>query len=154
MFCALAHVFGGTEASGPVFMFCALRLILGGTEGVGSSFHVLRSRTRFRRNRGHRVPFSYFEFLDSFGAVPSVSGAVVMFCAPRPVLGGTEVVGSSFHVFHSRTRLGRFRGRQVMFSCFTLPDSFSAVPRLSGPVFKFCALGLVFGGTEGAGYRF
>jgi hypothetical protein len=36
-------------ASGPVFMFCALGLIFDGTEGVGSRFHVLRSRTRFRR---------------------------------------------------------------------------------------------------------
>jgi hypothetical protein len=37
------------RASGPVLMFCAPRLIFDGTEGVGSRFHVLHSRTSFRR---------------------------------------------------------------------------------------------------------
>jgi hypothetical protein len=37
---------------------------------------------------------------------------------------------------------------------FSLPESFPAVPRASGPVFKFCAPGLVFGGTAGMGSRF
>jgi hypothetical protein len=35
--------------SGPAFMFCALGYVFGGMEGVGSRFHVLRSRTHFRR---------------------------------------------------------------------------------------------------------
>jgi hypothetical protein len=34
-------------ASGLVFKFCAHKLIFGGTIGAGSSFHVLRSQTRF-----------------------------------------------------------------------------------------------------------
>jgi hypothetical protein len=33
-------------------------------------------------------------------------------------------------------------------------DSFSALLRVSGPVFIFCAAGLVFGGTEGVRSRF
>jgi hypothetical protein len=37
---------------GPVFIFCAPELIFSGTEGVGSRFHILCSRTRFRRSRG------------------------------------------------------------------------------------------------------
>jgi hypothetical protein len=49
-----------------VFMFCAPGIILGGTEGVGSSFHFLRSRTRFRRYRGLRVEFSCFALEGSF----------------------------------------------------------------------------------------
>jgi hypothetical protein len=37
------------RASNPVFMFCAPRLVFSGTVRVGSSFHILRSRTHFRR---------------------------------------------------------------------------------------------------------
>jgi hypothetical protein len=37
------------SASSPVFMFSAPGIIFGGTVGVGSRFHVLRSRTHFRR---------------------------------------------------------------------------------------------------------
>jgi hypothetical protein len=48
------------RASCPVFMFCAPVLIFGETEGVVSGFHVLCSRTYFRRNRGRQVPFSCF----------------------------------------------------------------------------------------------
>jgi hypothetical protein len=48
------------RASGLVFIFCAPELILGGTEGAGSHFHLLHSRTRFRRNRECRVQFSCF----------------------------------------------------------------------------------------------
>jgi hypothetical protein len=79
-----------------------------------------------------------------------------MFCAPDS-FSGTEGVRSLFNVSPARTRYrGRppvgslfgFRGRRVPFSCFARPDSFSAVPRVSGPVFMFCAPGLIFGGTE------
>jgi hypothetical protein len=45
------------RASGPVFMFCTPGLIFVGAECVGSRFHILRSRTRFRRYRGRHVPF-------------------------------------------------------------------------------------------------
>jgi hypothetical protein len=42
----------------------------------------------------------------------------------------------------------------VPFSCFVRPDSFSTVPGALGPVFMFCAPGLMFGGTEGVESRF
>jgi hypothetical protein len=35
-----------------------------------------------------------------------------------------------------------------------LQDAFSAVPRVSGLIFIFCAPGLIFGGTEGVGSGF
>jgi hypothetical protein len=131
-------------ASGLVFKFCAPRLVFDGSGGVGSRFHVLRipscfhvlrAQTRFQRYRGRRVP-------------------VFMFCALGFIFGGTEGVGSRFHVLRSRTRFWRYRGRRVSCSCFARPNSFSAVPRVSGPVFIFCAPGLVFGGTEGVVSRF
>jgi Plant mobile domain len=42
-------------------------------------------------------------------------------------------IGSRFHVLRAPTHFRRYRGRQVPFSCFALLDSFSAVPRASGP---------------------
>jgi hypothetical protein len=123
------------RASNPVFMFCAPGLVFGDTEEVGSRFHVLRARTRF-------------------AAVPTALGPIFKFCAPGFIFGGTEGVRSRFIVLHSRTHFRRFRGRRVLFSCFALPDLFSAVPRASGPVFMFCAPGLIFGGTKGVGSNF
>jgi hypothetical protein len=168
MFCAPALVFGGTEVAGsrfssfalpdsfsavprasyPVFMFCALERIFSGTEVVGSIFHVLRSRTHFRRYRGRRVPFSCFVLLDSFSALPWASGPVFMFFAPGLVFGGTEGVRSLFHVFRSRNDFRRYRARRVPFSRLAVPNMFSAVVRASGPILMFCAPGLVFVGTE------
>jgi hypothetical protein len=52
------------RASGPIFMFFAPRLIFGASGGVRSRFHVLRSRTRFRRYQGRRLPFSCFARQD------------------------------------------------------------------------------------------
>jgi hypothetical protein len=46
-------------ASGPVFMFCAPEPVFGSTDGVGFRFHVLRSQTQFRRDRGRRVQFHF-----------------------------------------------------------------------------------------------
>jgi hypothetical protein len=69
-------------ALGPVFMFCAPELIFGDTVDVGSRFHILRTRTRFRRYRGSRVPFSFFALLNSFSSESWVLGPVLMFCAP------------------------------------------------------------------------
>jgi hypothetical protein len=63
------------EPTGPVLMFFAPRFIFDGIEGVGSSFHGLRSQTRFQ-----------------------ALGLVFMFCAPGPVFGGTKGVKSNFHV--------------------------------------------------------
>jgi hypothetical protein len=123
------------RASGPVYMFCASGLVFGGTEGVGSRFHDLRGQTRFRRCRGRRVPFTCFALPDSFSAVPSASGPVFMFCVPQFIFDGTEGVGSCIHVLSSRTRFRRYRGRRVPFSGFARPNSFSAVPSASGPVF-------------------
>jgi hypothetical protein len=139
---------------GPVFKFCAPGLIFGGNEGAGSRFHVLRSRSRFPRYRGHRVPFSSFAFPDSFSAVPRASGLVFMFCAPGLVSGGTEGVGSRFHVLRVRTRFRPYRGCRVSFLYFALPNSFSAVPRASDQVFMFCAPGLIFGDAECVGTLF
>jgi hypothetical protein len=154
-------------------MFRAPRLVLGATEGVISHFHIFHSQTCFRRYRWNQVSFSCFALPDLFWAVPMALGLVFMFCAPEPVLGGTDGVRSRFHVLRSRTRFGRYRWHQVPFSCFALPDSFSvvprastsifmfhtpdsflAVPRSSGPVFMFYAPGIVFGGTEGVEFRF
>jgi hypothetical protein len=143
-----------SRASCPVFMFCAPGLVFDDNEGVGSRFQVLRARTRFRRYRGCRVPFSRLELRDSFSAVPSASDPVFMFCVPGFVFGGTYGVGSRFHVFRARSCFLRYRWCRVSFSCFALLDSFSAVPRASGPVFMFCALGLIFGVAVCVGSRF
>jgi hypothetical protein len=89
-----------------------------------------------------------------------------MFCTPGHVFGDADRVGSRFHIlraglifgdpegvsshFHilrARTRFRRYRERQLPFSCFALPDSFSAVLSALGPIFMFCALRFVFGCT-------
>jgi hypothetical protein len=41
-----------------------------------------------------------------------------------------------------------------MFSYFALHDPFQAVSRVSGLIFMFCSPRLIFGGTEGVGFRF
>jgi hypothetical protein len=135
-------------------MFCAPGHVFGGAECVGSRFHVLRSRTHFRRCGGCRVPFSCFALTDSFLVVPSASSPVFIFCAPGLLFDGTEGVGSRFDVFTSRARFRRYKGRQDLFSYFSLPDSFLAVPRASAPIFMFCTAGHVFGGAEGVGSHF
>jgi hypothetical protein len=122
-------------ASGPVFTFCVPALVFDGTEGVGSRFNVLCSRTSFRLYRRRQIPFSCFASPNSFSAEPRASGLVFMFCGPELVFGGTEGVGSCFHILPVRTLFRRYRGRR-------------------GPVFMFCAPGLVFGGTEGVGSHF
>jgi hypothetical protein len=86
--------------------------------------------------------------LDSFSTVPRASTPIFMFCAPRLIFGDSEGVGSRFHVLRSRTHFRQSRGRRVPFSFFGRLDIFSAVPKASGPVFMFCAPGLVFVGTE------
>jgi hypothetical protein len=135
-------------------MFCTPRLIFNGTEGVPSHFHVFRSRTCFRRYRGRRFPFSGFALPNSFSAVPTASDPVFTFCAPGLVFGGIRGVGSHFLILSPQTHFRRCLGCRVRFSCFALPDSFSAVPGASDPVFMFCVLVHVFGATEGVGSRF
>jgi hypothetical protein len=104
------------RASGPLFMFYDPELIFGNTMDTETTFHVLRSRTRFQRYRGHRVHFSFLALLDSFLAVPRELSLVFLFYAPI---------------------IWRYLGHWVHFSCFVLPNSFSAVPRASSPVFMF-----------------
>jgi hypothetical protein len=110
-------------------MLGAPRLFFDGTEEVRSRYHVLRSRTRFRRYRGRRVPFSSFVLPESFSTVPRALGPVFMFCPPGLFLGGTEGAGFGFHVLRSRTRFRRYRGRRVPFACFALPDLFRGFRR-------------------------
>jgi hypothetical protein len=154
-------------------MFSAPGLILSGAKGVASRFHILSAQTRFRRYRGPQLPFSCSALPDSFSTVPRESFLVFMFCAPELIFSVAEGVGSRFHVLCALTCFRRYRGRWVLFKCFTLSDSFwqyrgrrvpfsyfarrdsfSAVPRVSGPVFPFCTLVLFFGGTGGIGSRF
>jgi hypothetical protein len=68
-----------------------------------------------------------------------VIGSHFHVCASGHVFSGTEGVGSRFHVLRTRTHFRRYRGRRVPFSCFALPNSFSTVPSAPGPVFMFCA---------------
>jgi hypothetical protein len=161
------------RTSAPVFKFCAPGHVFVGTEGVVSRFQLLRPRTRFRRYRRSRVPFSCCAFPDSFSAVPWASAPVFLFCAPGLIFDGTEGVVYRFLYLRARTCFRRYRGRRhpftcfarpysfrryggpwCPFACFARPDSFSAEPRASSPVFMFCAPGHVFGGTEGFGSRF
>jgi hypothetical protein len=135
-------------------MFCAPGLVFGGTEGVGSHFFVLHARTHFQPYRGRQVQFTCFALPDSFSVVPMALGPIFMLCAPGLVFDGTEGVGSRFHVLRAQTHFWRYRGRQVPFSYFARSNSFSAVPSALGPIFMFCAPGLVFGGTVGVGSRF
>jgi len=145
-------------SSGLVFTFSAPRYIFGGTEGVGYCFHVLRSRTHFRRYRVRRLPLSRFALTDTFSVVPSALGLVFTFCVPRLIFGRIEHVESRFHVLRSRTRFRRYRARWVPFprfappphfrryrarrlpfDRFALPKSFLTVPRASSLVLTFCA---------------
>jgi hypothetical protein len=135
-------------------MFFSRRLVFGGTVGIGSLFHVLRSRSYFRRYRGCRVLFSFSVRSNSFSAVSRASGPFFMLCAPGLVFGGTEGIHSSCNVVRAWTRFLRFGGRQVPFSCFPLPNIFSTVPSASGPVVMFCMPRIIFGGIEGVVSRF
>jgi hypothetical protein len=154
MFCAPELIFGGTEGVGSSFHVLHSGLVFGGTVGIRPRFQVLRARTLFRLYRGRQIPFLCFPFPEMFSAVPRVSGPFFMFCAPRLVFNDTEGVGSRFVVLCAQTHFRRYRGRRVPFSCFALPDSFSAIPRTLGPFFMFCALGLVFGRSEGVPFCF
>jgi hypothetical protein len=155
MFCVRSDSFSAiSRASGPVFMFCDPEHVFGSTEGVGFRFHVLRSRTHFRRYRGCIFPFSCFAIPDTFSAVRRATGLDLTFCATRLISGGTEGVDSRFHVLCARICYRRYRGIRVPFSCFTRPDSYSMVSMASGPVFMFCAPGHVFRRYRGRQVQF
>jgi hypothetical protein len=130
LFCAPGLISGGTEGANTIFMFCAPRLIFGCTVGG--------------------VHISCFALPDSFSAVPRDLGPIFMFCAPGLIFGNNEGATSTFHVLCSRTHFWLYRRRRVQFSCFALPNSFSAILRASDPFFIFCAPGLFLGGTEAA----
>jgi hypothetical protein len=98
-------------------------------------FHCYAFPTRFRRNRG-------------------APGPVFIFCTFRLVFGGTEDIGSSFHVLRYRSRFRRYRGRGVQFSCFALSNSFWTVPKASGPIFMFFVLWLILDDTKSVGSNF
>jgi hypothetical protein len=120
--------------SSPVFLFSAPGYFFSGTEGVRSRFTL---GTHFRRNRGRRLKFSCFFVLGLIFDGREDVGTVFMFCVPGLIFGGAEVIGSHFHVLPSRAHFRRYRGRRVSISYFAPLDSFSAVPRASGPVFMF-----------------
>jgi hypothetical protein len=129
-------------------MFCAPRLIFGDIEGVPSRLNVFHTGLVFGGTECVGSCFSCFALPDLFSAVSGASDPVLIFCAPGLVFGGTGVVGFRFLVLRAPTHFWRYRGRQVSFSCFALPGSFSSVPMASGPVFMFCARRLIFWGTE------
>jgi hypothetical protein len=108
----------------PFSCFFVPGLVFGGVEGVGFHSHVLGARSHFRRYRRHRVPFSFFVIPGTFSAVRRASGLDFIFCAPELVFGGTEGVGSRFHVLRAHTNYRWYRGRLILFSCFPLPDMF------------------------------
>jgi hypothetical protein len=101
MFCVVGLVSGGFEGIGSRIMFFAPGLIFGGTEGAETRFNVLRSRTRFGRNRGNRVLFSCFALPDLFWVVLRAPAPVFMSYALELVLGGTEGFGSCFNILRS-----------------------------------------------------
>jgi hypothetical protein len=86
------------RSSGPVFMLCTPKPISNGNENAGSRFYVLRSRTRFQRYQGRRVPFSCFALPTRFSAVPRAPVPIFMFCTPDTLFDGTEGAESRFHV--------------------------------------------------------
>jgi hypothetical protein len=135
-------------------MFCVPELIFGGTYGVGSRFHVLRSRSLFRRCGKRRVPFSYFAPPDSFSAVSMASSRVFMLCVPVRIFGGSEGVGSHFHGLRSGLVFGGFKGVVSGFHVLLSRTHFRRYRRRRVSFLCFALLGLVFGGTVGACYRF
>jgi hypothetical protein len=140
-------------------MFCAARLVFDGTEGVEPRFHVLPSRTRFRRYRGRRSRFHVLRSRSHFQRYRGIQVLISCFALPNlfwvvPRASGPVIMVAHVHVLPTQTRFCRYRGRRVSFSCFALPDLFSVVPWASGPISMFCAPRLIFGVTEGDGSRF
>jgi hypothetical protein len=77
-----------------------------------------------------------------------------MFCAHGHASGGTEGVGSHFHVLRAQTHFRRYRGRRVPFSCFARPDLFLVELRASTLIFMFCVPRIVSFGTKVVESRF
>jgi hypothetical protein len=86
-----------------------------------------------------------------------------MFYASGLIFGGSEVVGSRFHVLQARTYFWRYRGPYLFLaiSWASAPIFMFCIPRLIfgdtvgvSPVFMFCAPVLIFGDTEGVKSHF
>jgi hypothetical protein len=92
-------------------LFCAPELIFGGSEGVGSCFPVFAPLYSFSAVLGASGPVFFFCAPGLFSAVPRASVAVFMFCVLVLIFGGTEGVGSLFHVLRAWTHFRRYRGR-------------------------------------------
>jgi hypothetical protein len=142
------------RASGYVFLFCALGLVFGDFEGVGSRFYVLRAKLFFGGTGGVMYRFLIFGARTRFWRGSKVIGSRFHVLHAGFVFGGTEGVMFGFQDLCSRTHFRLCRVRRVPFSCFALSNSFSAIPRASGPDFMFCALRRVLGGAECVGSRF
>jgi len=113
---ALRNAFSALPCAwGTVFTFCATERVFGVTERVGHRLNVLRSGTRFRRDRARRALSSRFALLDTFSALPRASGTVFTFCTPERVFGVTERVGPCFQVLCSRTRFQSYRASRFSF---------------------------------------
>jgi hypothetical protein len=173
MFCALGLVLDDTEGVESLIHVLSAQTHFRRYRGRRVPFSCFALPDSFSAVLRASGPDFQFCAPDSFLAVPSASGPILTFCAPRLVFDGADGVRSRFHVWRSRTRFRlyrghqirfhvlrsrtsfrRYRGRRVSYSCFALPDSFSALPRASGPVLTFCAPGLVFCGAEGVRSRF
>jgi hypothetical protein len=154
-------------------MLCTDRHVFGSAKGVRSPFSCFTLSDSFSDVPRASGPVFMFCVPYLFSMVPTASGPVFMFSSPilvfsdtlgvgsrfhvlraQHIFGGTVGVRSRFHVLHSLTRFRLCGGRQVPFSCFASPYSFSAIPWASDPVFMFCTPGLVFGDTECVGSRF
>jgi hypothetical protein len=97
------------RASRTVFLFCAPEIVFAVLWVSGTIFLFCAPRIVF--------------------AVPRASGPVFMFCAHFIVLGGTEGVGSRFHVLRYRNRFWRCLGPRAPFPCFAVPGTFSEARR-------------------------
>jgi hypothetical protein len=126
------------RARGPIIIFTLPGLVFGDIEGAGSSFHVLCSRTHFRRYRKGQAQFSYFVL--PFSMVLRVSSPVSMFYTPKFISNETEGRSPDFMLYARRIIFDGTKGVRFQFSYFVLPNHFSVVPR---------ALGSNFHGTEG-----
>jgi hypothetical protein len=100
------------------------------------------------------IPLLCFALKDPFWAVRRVLGPIFIFRATGLIFGSTEGVSCSFHFERYQTHFQRYRGCRVLFSCFALPESFSALLRAPCPVFMFCAPELIVVSTMSIGCNF
>jgi hypothetical protein len=150
MFCPPGHIFDSTVCVGSHFH--VLRSWTRFPRYLRRQIPCFVLSDHFRRHRRCRVPiycfalpdafltisrasvsFLCFALSDSFSSVSRAFGPFFMFCAPRPIFGGTDGVKSRYIILRSRTHFRRYRRHQITFSCFALSNTFSAVPRRRDP---------------------